>query len=61
VTTAAITSMGANYPAINNTMPTGLSTYYAIPLEFLPNGTIQWTVTGTPTAIAWTAFIYGKY
>lgn len=34
-------------------------TYYSIPLPVGPNGQFAWTVTGAPTAIAWTAWIYG--
>jgi hypothetical protein len=34
-------------------------TYYPLPFPVLPNGNFQWTVTGAPTAIAWSTWIYG--
>jgi hypothetical protein len=36
-------------------------TYYSIALPVAPNGQFAWTVTGSPTAITWTAWIYGLH
>jgi hypothetical protein len=44
----------------NTTVPTGW-TVYNIPYVVSPNGTFSWTVTGTPTAAVWTAWLYGQY
>lgn len=40
--------------------PSGV-TYYSIPLPFTPQGQFAWTVTGAPTAIVWSANLYGIY
>jgi hypothetical protein len=61
VTTAAITSISATgFPPIT-AVPAGLTSYYAVPMELLPQGQIQWTVANAPTAASWTCFLYGKY
>lgn len=36
-------------------------TFYPIALPVGPNGQFAWTVTGSPTAITWTAWIYGLH
>jgi hypothetical protein len=45
---------------VNSTVPTGW-TVYAIPSIVAPNGKFSWTVTGAPTGVAWTAWLYGQY
>lgn len=40
--------------------PSGV-TYYSIPLPFTPQGKFAWTVANAPTAIAWSANLYGIY
>ena len=55
--------------ANNVAMATGFTSFAAItgwtltsiPLPLLPNAQFQWTIANTPTAVAWTAFIYGLY
>ena len=44
----------------NAAVPAGW-TVYSIPLVIAPNGKFAWTVTGSPTAIAWNAWLYGQY
>ncbi len=44
----------------NAAVPSGW-TVYSIPLLVAPNGNFSWTVTGAPTAVAWTACLYGQY
>jgi hypothetical protein len=56
--TAPTASVGAGVTAWLGT--TGI-TYVPIPVGFPPNGQFQWTITGAPTAVNWTTFIYGKY
>ena len=34
-------------------------TIVPVPIPFAPQGLFKWTVTGSPTAIAWTAWLYG--
>lgn len=36
-------------------------TVVSVPVSFTPNGQVQWMVTGSPTAIAWTSFLYGNF
>lgn len=40
------------------TVPSGW-TYTSIPLALMPNAQFAWTIVGTFTALAWTAWIYG--
>lgn len=73
---AALTAAGNNLvqvgPAMSvppSTAPTGYAnsvvpsnwTVYSIPYVVLPQGTFSWTVTGSPTTCAWTAWLYGQY
>ena len=53
---AAPSTAAAGFGAITAPSPW---TYYPIPLPVAPNGQFAWTVAGAPTAIAWTAWIYG--
>ncbi len=59
-TTAASTSEPATGFTAQANLPSGVL-FYPVYLPLLPQGNFQWTIVGTFTAIAWTAFIYGKY
>lgn len=62
-TAAASTEPATGYTAVA-ALPTVSSVqvnYVPVPIDFPPNGQFQWTVSGSPTAISWTAFLYGKY
>lgn len=54
---AAPTAATTGFAALTNSI-SGL-TIESIPLAFPPNARFAWTVTGTPTAISWQAFLYG--
>lgn len=60
---AALTAAGNLYLALGYNAGTAPSlsgwTASAVNFPFSPNGQIAWTVGGAPTAIAWTAFLYG--
>lgn len=59
-TTAAASSEPATGFTAQAALPSGVL-FYPVYLPLLPQGNFQWTIVGTFTAIAWTAFLYGRY